>query len=48
MFGSILYCWLVNLISFNGSDFILVREADKKYDSYFLFKQERKNSDTLQ
>ena len=49
MFGSKLYCWSVTLVSFSGSNFITVREADKKYIfciaySYFLFKQERKKS----
>ena len=52
MFGSILYCWSVNLVSLNGSDFITVREVDKKYIfceaySYFLFKQDREKKSAV-
>ena len=49
-----LYCWSVNLVSLNGSDFITgseitIEEKDKKYIFLrrlflFLFKQERKKS----
>ena len=44
MFGSKLYCWSVTLVSLSGSNFIMEREADKKYIfclAYYLFKQER-------
>ena len=43
-----LYCWSINLVSLNGSDFTTVRETDKKYRLflvayfYFPFKHKEK------
>ena len=48
-----LYCWSVQLVSMNGSDFTTVREMDKKYIFelfiliFFLSKKRKKISGTV-